>query len=177
MLVARTSRPGRGSPDRKLCPLQTVCLALTLPLAIGLAMLLGWNLYLALTNKTTIEFYEGVTASIQVCHASHPGLLYAVYTSPPELLACMRPHGGGLRRECPVCTCADKGTVRLPLQAGRAGAAAYQHPYDLGLCGNLHALCGHSPTTWLVPTLAAAHGDGLAYPTTYDRAHDDIFGL
>ena len=41
-------------------------MALTLPLAIGLAMLLGWNLYLALSNKTTIEFHEGVTASIQV---------------------------------------------------------------------------------------------------------------
>ncbi len=29
-------------------------------------MLLAWNLYLALQNKTTIEFHEGVTAKIKV---------------------------------------------------------------------------------------------------------------
>ena len=29
-------------------------------------MLLVWNLHLAIHNKTTIEFHEGVTAKIQV---------------------------------------------------------------------------------------------------------------
>ena len=38
-----------------------------MPLTIGLTMLLVWNLYLALQNKTTIEFHEGVTANIKVC--------------------------------------------------------------------------------------------------------------
>jgi len=37
-----------------------------MPLTIGLVMLLAWNLYLALQNKTTIEFHEGVTANIKV---------------------------------------------------------------------------------------------------------------
>ena len=38
-----------------------------MPLTIGLVMLLVWNVYLALQNKTTIEFHEGVTANIKVC--------------------------------------------------------------------------------------------------------------
>ena len=52
--------------------MQTVCMALTLPLTVGLLMLLGWNLYLALINRTTIEYHEGVTANVQArhCHAS-----------------------------------------------------------------------------------------------------------
>ena len=47
--------------------MQTVCLAFCMPLTIGLVMLLVWNVYLALQNKTTIEFHEGVTANIKVC--------------------------------------------------------------------------------------------------------------
>lgn len=49
------------------CTVQTVCLAFCMPLTIGLVMLLVWNVYLALQNKTTIEFHEGVTANIKVC--------------------------------------------------------------------------------------------------------------
>ena len=48
-----------------LAALQTVCLAFSMPLTIGLVMLLVWNLYLALQNKTTIEYHEGVTANIK----------------------------------------------------------------------------------------------------------------
>ncbi|BDA49409.1 Palmitoyltransferase PFA4 [Coccomyxa sp. Obi] len=93
--------------------MQTVCTGISLPLTIGLVMLLIWNLHLALHNKTTIEFHEGVTAKIQ---------------------------------------------------ANKAGTS-YKHPYDLGLCGNLHAICGDSLATWFVPTRAAAEGDGLSYPS------------
>ena len=39
---------------------------MTLPLAVGLALLLGWNMHLVLGNKTTIEHHEGVTARIRV---------------------------------------------------------------------------------------------------------------
>ena len=42
-----------------------------MPLTIGLTMLLVWNLYLALQNKTTIEFHEGVTANIKVRRNTH----------------------------------------------------------------------------------------------------------
>ena len=69
---------------------QTVCMALTLPLTVGLLMLLGWNLYLALVNRTTIEYHEGVTANIQVrpCHAHLPCLpvLLEWQRKPPTLL-------------------------------------------------------------------------------------------
>ena len=53
--------------NESACTAQTVCLAFCMPLTIGLVMLLVWNVYLALQNKTTIEFHEGVTANIKVC--------------------------------------------------------------------------------------------------------------
>ena len=43
-----------------------------MPLTIGLVMLLVWNVYLALQNKTTIEFHEGVTANVKVCNHAGP---------------------------------------------------------------------------------------------------------
>jgi hypothetical protein len=160
-------------------------MALTLPLAIGLVMLLGWNLYLALSNKTTIEFHEGVTASIQVLsladHCPHhdmctqlrgrAALVCTQHWHELENGACLVRHGQCLE---------GLFWLRLLSQAGRAGAAAYKHPYDLGLCGNLHAMCGHSPSSWLLPTAAAAHGDGLVYPTSWDglgTVHGGLLGL
>ena len=50
---------------------QSVCMAMTLPLTIGLIMLLFWNMHLALSNKTTIEHHEGVTAKIKVPIPEH----------------------------------------------------------------------------------------------------------
>ena len=87
-------------------------------------MLLGWHAYLMLTNRTTIEYYEGVTAEVK---------------------------------------------------ATRRGER-YQHPYDLGLCGNLHSILGPHPEQWLVPGLAAA-GDGLGYVTAWDHIRDDVDSL
>ena len=55
----------------------------------------------------------------------------------------------------------------IALQAARGGAS-YSHPYDLGVCGNLHALCGGNAPAWLLPTRVAAAGDGISFPTTWD---------
>lgn len=38
---------------------QVAATALALPVCVGLCVLLGWNAYLALQNKTTIEYHEG----------------------------------------------------------------------------------------------------------------------
>ncbi|DBA73281.1 TPA: Palmitoyltransferase [Trebouxia sp. C0004] len=104
--------------------LQAICTAMTFPLCIALVMLLGWNAYLLLTNRTTIEYYEGVTAEVKA-----------------------------MRR-----------------------GERYQHPYDLGLCGNLHSILGANPERWLFPGMAAA-GDGLAYVTAWDHVKDDVDSL
>ena len=104
--------------------MQALCTAVTVPLALALAMLLCWNVYLVVTNRTTIEYYEGVTARIQ---------------------------------------------------ATRRGQH-YQHPYDLGLCGNLHTIFGPDAGAWLVPGLPA-FGDGLAYVTAWDHVRDDVDSL
>lgn len=101
-----------------------VCTAMTFPLCIALLMLLAWNMYLMLSNKTTIEYYEGVTAE---------------------------------------------------LKATRRGGR-YQHPYDLGLCGNLQDMLGPNPEIWLMPGLAAA-GDGMTYVTAWDHVKDDVDSL
>lgn len=107
-----------------LLVVQAVCTAVTFPLCIALLMLLGWNAYLMLTNRTTIEYYEGVTAEV-------------------------------------------KATQR---------GEQYQHPYDLGPCGNLHDILGPNAERWLFPGLAAA-GDGLAYVTAWDHVRDDLDSL
>ncbi|GAX86343.1 hypothetical protein CEUSTIGMA_g13755.t1 [Chlamydomonas eustigma] len=53
--------------------LETSAFALALPAAIGLIMLLGWHIHLALTNKTTIEYQEGVRSRVQgVPYSEHP---------------------------------------------------------------------------------------------------------
>lgn len=61
------------SIDSTAFVLQAVCTAFTFPLCIALLILLGWNAYLVLTNKTTIEYYEGVTAEVR---ASRRGKRY-----------------------------------------------------------------------------------------------------
>lgn len=62
--------------------MQMICMAITLPLAIGLAMLLAWNVYLVYTNKTTIEYHEGVTAKVLASRAGQ------VYRHPYDLGLC-----------------------------------------------------------------------------------------
>lgn len=54
--------------------------------------------------------------------------------------------------------------------AGRAGSVR-KHPYDLGVCGNLHTILGPNPATWLVPGLSA-HGDGLSHTTAWEHVRD-----
>lgn len=156
---------------------QTMCTGISLPLTIGLVMLLIWNLHLALHNKTTIEFHEGVTAKVQVS-ARHTHLTCHSLPVPSALDTCgfAQDHAALvllflLRLELllwSLCCVALTGSA-VRLQARRAGTS-YRHPYDLGLCGNLHAICGEGPLTWLLPTRAAAHGDGLSFASAWDAS-------
>lgn len=41
---------------------QVVAIVISTPLVVALAMLLGWHVYLVLSNKTTVEYHEGVRA-------------------------------------------------------------------------------------------------------------------
>ena len=41
---------------------QVVAIIISVPLVVALAMLLGWHVYLVLSNKTTVEYHEGVRA-------------------------------------------------------------------------------------------------------------------
>lgn len=52
---------GYGSVSMSV--LQTLATTLSAPLSIALALLLAWHLYLVITDKTTIEHHEGVTAA------------------------------------------------------------------------------------------------------------------
>eukprot|EP00898_Chlorokybus_atmophyticus_P008622 jgi/Chlat1/8761/Chrsp90S08123 len=49
---------------------QAICATFTFPLAIVLAVLLGWHFYLISQNKTTIEYHEGVRAKVLAAHGS-----------------------------------------------------------------------------------------------------------
>mmetsp|Transcript_19112 Transcript_19112/g.32819 ORF Transcript_19112/g.32819 Transcript_19112/m.32819 type:complete len:343 (+) Transcript_19112:208-1236(+) len=43
--------------------LETIAFMIALPLAVGIILLLAWHVHLIITNKTTIEYQEGVNAS------------------------------------------------------------------------------------------------------------------
>jgi len=49
------------------------------------------------------------------------------------------------------------------VRARGMGSLNTQHPYELGLCGNLHAVLGTNPAMWPFPCDAGAAGDGLEY--------------
>lgn len=60
--------------------MQIVSTAVALPLVVGLGMLLFWNFYLFFSNRTTIEYHEGVrvagtagAAALQPKHHHHRG--------------------------------------------------------------------------------------------------------
>lgn len=42
-------------------------------------------------------------------------------------------------------------------------------PFDLGPVDNLQAVCGDNPLCWPFPGRAAAGGDGLSFPSRWDR--------
>eukprot|EP00197_Chlamydomonas_leiostraca_P012381 CAMPEP_0202874016 /NCGR_PEP_ID=MMETSP1391-20130828/24525_1 /ASSEMBLY_ACC=CAM_ASM_000867 /TAXON_ID=1034604 /ORGANISM="Chlamydomonas leiostraca, Strain SAG 11-49" /LENGTH=316 /DNA_ID=CAMNT_0049555353 /DNA_START=59 /DNA_END=1006 /DNA_ORIENTATION=+ len=67
--------------------LQTVAFALALPLTVGLSFLLAYHCHLTLTNKTTIEYQEGVSA-----HFAALGGGPAVGDHPYDLGPCANLH-------------------------------------------------------------------------------------
>ncbi|KXZ52363.1 hypothetical protein GPECTOR_10g997 [Gonium pectorale] len=63
--------------------LQLVAFGIALPLTIGLLLLFIWHVQLVGVNKTTIEYQEGVTASINAAASGVP--LDQVHTHPYDL--------------------------------------------------------------------------------------------
>ena len=56
--------------------------------------------------------------------------------------------------------------VTARIRAARVGGE-YRHPYDLGLCGNLHEVLGLDASRWCIPDKAAADGGGVSFPTSW----------
>ncbi|CAD6333618.1 unnamed protein product [Miscanthus lutarioriparius] len=56
--VPKDEQPGSDSSRTSII----ICGVILSPLALALAVLLGWHIYLILQNKTTIEYHEGVQA-------------------------------------------------------------------------------------------------------------------
>jgi len=56
--------------------------------------------------------------------------------------------------------------VTARIRAARVGGE-YRHPYDLGLCGNLHEVLGLDASRWCIPDKAAADGSGVSFPTSW----------
>jgi hypothetical protein len=85
--------------------LQIVAFLIALPLSVGLMLLLGWHVQLVLSNKTTIEYREGVTAKMQglILH-EHPYDLGA-YHNLNQILG--EDHG---LWACPPCAPTSGGT-------------------------------------------------------------------
>lgn len=53
-------------------------------------------------------------------------------------------------------------------QSGPDGDSSHG-PFDLGPLDNLASVCGDNPLAWPFPGRAAAGGDGLSFPSRWDR--------
>jgi palmitoyltransferase len=45
----------------------------------------------------------------------------------------------------------------------RGLSKSHTHPYDLGVCGNLHSILGANASCWLLPIECSVAGDGVEY--------------
>eukprot|EP00951_Prasinocladus_malaysianus_P018849 scaffold151536_cov31-Prasinocladus_malaysianus.AAC.1 len=57
--------------------------------------------------------------------------------------------------------------VTAKIQAAKVGRS-WRHPYDIGLCGNLHSVLGSNVVFWLLPIPRSAEGDGLTFESGID---------
>ncbi|GFH13149.1 palmitoyltransferase [Haematococcus lacustris] len=58
--------------------------------------------------------------------------------------------------------------VTASIQAAAGGAELALHPYDLGLCANLHEAMGESLASWVLPPCSGTQG-GTRYSTVWDE--------
>lgn len=90
--------------------LQAVATALALPVALGLMILLVWNASLAVQNRTTIEYHEGVNAALP---DGRGGLIFSSTGHPFDL-------GGWFSNLAGVCG-EEVGLWGLPVKAAAVG--------------------------------------------------------
>lgn len=59
--------------------------------------------------------------------------------------------------------------ITAQIKAKKSGKCESLHPYDLGICGNLFAICGSgSLLGWLLPLDPSADGHGIIFRTIWD---------
>ncbi|GLC46391.1 hypothetical protein PLESTB_000977000 [Pleodorina starrii] len=100
--------------------LQVVAFAVALPLTIGLLLLFAWHVQLISVNKTTIEYQEGVTASINAVASGAPL---------PDLQH--HPYDLGLYANLMTIFGANPAAWALPPCAPTAGGTSYPTKWDL----------------------------------------------
>lgn len=115
--------------------------------SVGLMVLilLVWNFILICRNQTSIENHEW---EINVSRARRSGEVYGSLAAAVLYLAVSsqsRCCCGGPRQCCTVAMAAQLGSCR-PLVCNKffVWLQKYQHPYDLGVIGNLHSIMGSS---------------------------------
>ncbi len=123
---------------------QAAALLVSIPLVAALAMLLGWHVYLVASNKTTVEYHEGVRArrTTQV-HRRGDARARAAHIYDVGLLANVQASLGQQARVRARLRAAARRCTRLVL--------------TLSACSQ--------PACWLLPG-CSADGDGLAFETT-----------
>nr|CAB3461269.1 unnamed protein product [Digitaria exilis] len=120
-----------------------ICGVILSPLALALAVLLGWHIYLIIQNKTTIE----------VCDPKFLLILDSapVFRSFDKIVTNVMQYHEGVRA----------------MWLAEKGGDLYHHPYDLGVYENLISVLGPNIFCWLCP-VSNTVGNGLRYCTSYD---------
>jgi len=145
---------------------QTVAACLALPAAVAITSLLSFHVRMVLTNRTTIEWREGVTAQVTAAAAGrqrdqHPYDIGGVLSCG---VVAVGPLGG---RGVTFLRSTVKKLLPSPHSKRTHTPKQPLPPLYAGVCNNLREVLGESPDTWCWPPLQPTAG-GTGYPTVYD---------
>ena len=117
---------------------QVMAMVISVPLVCALGMLLGWHVYLVLSNKTTVEYHEGVRA---------------------KRTAQVVRRGDGRSSSGHIYDLGAYANVQAAL-----GPQVRAHNHHAGARACADATPCAKPGCWLVPG-CSANGDGLTFQT------------
>jgi palmitoyltransferase len=125
---------------------EVTALMISFPLLLAIGLLFAWHVWLTSKNCTTIEHYEGVRSKVTLTHPIGE-----------NGEATMDSSKGG------------DGSSKATGTTTTTTIKKIEHPYSLGLSGNLRGVLGAKMRYWLFPG-CSIDGDGLSFANAYENS-------
>jgi palmitoyltransferase len=128
---------------------EVTALMVSFPLLLAIGLLFAWHVWLTSKNCTTIEHYEGVRSKLTLPH----------------------PIGENGERTTTTTISSEGGDGSNKATGTNATTTIkkIEHPYSLGLSGNLREVLGAKMRYWLFPG-CSIDGDGLSFANAYENS-------